>query len=157
MPTLVEKPPERDDWIHEVKFDGYRSQIVIDDAGVRIHTRRGLDWSSKYRDLVKAARDLSVESAIIDGEIIVLNEAACPILPPYERQLPPGNVASIPAGRYGSPQQYGEVIAFLAGERANYHHWLRDYPSRNRLPVLSARRGAIIFVGKGPSIQRSRP
>jgi hypothetical protein len=37
LPTLVEKPPEGDDWIHEIKFDGYRSQIVIDDD-VRIFT-----------------------------------------------------------------------------------------------------------------------
>ena len=35
MPTLVEKPPEGEGWIHEVKFDGYRSQIIIDDADVR--------------------------------------------------------------------------------------------------------------------------
>ncbi|GLR41188.1 hypothetical protein GCM10007880_17040 [Mesorhizobium amorphae] len=48
MPTLVEKPPEGEGWIHEVKFDGYRSQIIIDDADVRIFTRRGLDWSAKY-------------------------------------------------------------------------------------------------------------
>ncbi|UVC19305.1 ATP-dependent DNA ligase [Mesorhizobium onobrychidis] len=75
MPTLVEKPPEGDDWIHEVKFDGYRSQIVIDDADVRIFTRRGLDWSAKYRDLVDAAKRLDVQNAIIDGEIIVTNEA----------------------------------------------------------------------------------
>lgn len=75
MPTLVEKPPEGDDWIHEVKFDGYRSQIVRDAEGVRIFTRRGLDWTSKYRDLAKAAAELEVESAIIDGEIIVLNDA----------------------------------------------------------------------------------
>jgi DNA ligase D-like protein (predicted ligase) len=75
MPTLVEKPPEGDGWIHEVKFDGYRSQMIIDDEGVRIFTRRGLDWTSKYRDLAKAAEELGVESAIIDGEIIVLNEA----------------------------------------------------------------------------------
>ncbi|MFK0690959.1 hypothetical protein ACFX5Q_22585 [Mesorhizobium sp. IMUNJ 23033] len=40
MPTLVEKPPEGEGWIHEVKFDGYRSQIIIDDADVRIFTRR---------------------------------------------------------------------------------------------------------------------
>jgi ATP-dependent DNA ligase len=33
LPTLVEKPPEGDDWIHEVKFDGYRSQIIIDEEG----------------------------------------------------------------------------------------------------------------------------
>ena len=72
MPTLVEKPPEGDDWIHEVKFDGYRSQTIIDETGVRIYSRRGLDWTSKYRDLAAAASSLGVESAIIDGEIIVL-------------------------------------------------------------------------------------
>src|SRR4051812_42002362 len=75
MPTLVEKPPEGDAWIHEVKFDGYRSQIVRDADGVRIFTRRGLDWTSKYRDLAKAAGELKVENAVIDGEIIVLNDA----------------------------------------------------------------------------------
>jgi bifunctional non-homologous end joining protein LigD len=41
LPTLVEKPPEGANWIHEVKFDGYRSQIVIDAGGVRIFTRNG--------------------------------------------------------------------------------------------------------------------
>ncbi|WP_436250869.1 ATP-dependent DNA ligase [Mesorhizobium amorphae] len=75
MPTLVEKPPEGDGWIHEVKFDGYRSQIIIDAEAVRIFTRRGLDWSSKYRDLIEPAKGLNVQSAIIDGEIIVLNDA----------------------------------------------------------------------------------
>ncbi|TIW77972.1 MAG: ATP-dependent DNA ligase, partial [Mesorhizobium sp.] len=75
MPTLVEKPPEAEGWIHEVKFDGYRSQIIKDEDGVRIFTRRGLDWTAKYRDLSKAAAELDVESAIIDGEIIVLNDA----------------------------------------------------------------------------------
>lgn len=75
MPTLVDKPPEGDGWIHEVKFDGYRSQIVRDADGVRLFTRRGLDWTSKYRGLAKAAGDLEVESAIIDGEVIVINEA----------------------------------------------------------------------------------
>ena len=58
-----------------MKFDGYRSQIVRDEGGVRIFTRRGLDWTTKYRDLVKAAGELNAESAIIDGEIVVLDEA----------------------------------------------------------------------------------
>ena len=69
MPTLVEKPPEGDGWIHDVEFDGYRAQIVRDAGGVRIFTRWGLAWTSKYRDLAKAAGELKVESAIIDGEI----------------------------------------------------------------------------------------
>lgn len=73
LPNLVAKPPEGGDWIHEVKFDGYRSQIVIDTGGVRIFTRRGLDWTAKYRDLATAAASLGLERAIVDGEIIVLN------------------------------------------------------------------------------------
>lgn len=75
LPALVDKPPEGEGWIHEVKFDGYRSQIVRDKDGVRIFTRRGLDWTDKYRDLVKAAGGLNAASAIIDGEIVVLDEA----------------------------------------------------------------------------------
>ncbi|RWJ54576.1 MAG: ATP-dependent DNA ligase, partial [Mesorhizobium sp.] len=61
--------------IHEVKFDGYRSQIIIYEAGVRIFTRNGMDWTAKYPDLVETAKRLVVESTIIDGEIIVPNEA----------------------------------------------------------------------------------
>ncbi|MER8486078.1 ATP-dependent DNA ligase [Mesorhizobium sp. M1322] len=75
MPTLVEKPPESGVWLHELKFDGYRSQMIIDECGTRIFTRRGLDWTAKYRDLVAASKSLAVDSAIIDGEIIVLNDA----------------------------------------------------------------------------------
>lgn len=75
MPTLVAKPPQGSDWIHEAKFDGYRSQIIIDGADVRIFTRRGLDWTAKYRDLAEAAKGLNVHNAIIDGEVVVLNEA----------------------------------------------------------------------------------
>ncbi|TGQ70998.1 ATP-dependent DNA ligase [Mesorhizobium sp. M00.F.Ca.ET.186.01.1.1] len=75
MPTLVEQPPEGDGWIHEVKFDGYRSQLIIDEDGTRIYTRNGLDWTSKYRDLVAEAAHLGAESAIVDGEIIVVNDA----------------------------------------------------------------------------------
>ncbi|MER8905749.1 ATP-dependent DNA ligase, partial [Mesorhizobium sp. M0772] len=62
-------------WTHEVKFDGYRSQMIIDEDGTRIYTRNGHDWTAKYRDLVGEAKSLGAESAIVDGEIIVLNEA----------------------------------------------------------------------------------
>ncbi|MER8644668.1 ATP-dependent DNA ligase [Mesorhizobium sp. M1252] len=75
MPTLVEKPPEGGDWTHEVKFDGYRSQLIIDEDGTRIYTRRGLDWTTKYRDIVAASAELGAQSAIVDGEIVVLNDA----------------------------------------------------------------------------------
>ncbi|BCH02272.1 ATP-dependent DNA ligase [Mesorhizobium sp. 131-2-5] len=75
MPALVEQPPEGDGWIHEVKFDGYRSQLIIGEDGTRIYTRNGDDWTAKYRDLVKEAANIGADNAIVDGEIIVLNEA----------------------------------------------------------------------------------
>jgi len=62
MPTLVEKPPEGGNWIHDVKFDGYRSQMVIDENGTRIYTSNGHDWAAKYRDPVKEAAKLGAQS-----------------------------------------------------------------------------------------------
>lgn len=70
IPILAEQPREGDDWIHEVRFDGYRSQLIIDQDS--IYVRNGHDWSSKYRDLVKEAASLGAENAVVDGEIIVL-------------------------------------------------------------------------------------
>ncbi|MGX5832309.1 ATP-dependent DNA ligase [Mesorhizobium sp. 43Arga] len=58
-----------------MKFDGYRSQLIIDEDGTRIYTRKGHDWTAKYRDLMQEAKFLGAERAIVDGEIIVLNEA----------------------------------------------------------------------------------
>ncbi|MEO5756030.1 MAG: hypothetical protein ABIQ51_04150 [Mesorhizobium sp.] len=60
MPTLVEKPPEGDDWIHEINFDGYRSQIIFD-HDVRIFTRNGLDWTAKSdHGVIIHALDISI-------------------------------------------------------------------------------------------------
>ena len=73
LPTLVETPPGGDEWIHEIKHDGYRSQLVINAGKVKAFTRRGADWTSKYRPVVAAAGELPATSAIIDGEIVVLD------------------------------------------------------------------------------------
>jgi bifunctional non-homologous end joining protein LigD len=70
MPTLVEKPPEGGGWIHEIKFDGYRTQIVISGKKARAYTRRGLDWTKKYGRIVGAARELG-HDCHLEGEIIV--------------------------------------------------------------------------------------
>jgi bifunctional non-homologous end joining protein LigD len=74
-PNLVAKPPEAGEWIHEVKFDGYRTQLHIEPEGRRMFTSSGADWTAKYKPLVKASEALETESAIVDGEVIVLNDA----------------------------------------------------------------------------------
>ncbi len=78
QPTLVDHPPEGGEWIHEIKFDGYRSQIIIDHGEVRVFTRRGHDWTDKYRLIAEAAREIDVDTAIIDGEILVADQEGRP-------------------------------------------------------------------------------
>lgn len=74
-PELVEQPPKGGEWSHEVKFDGYRTQIIKDADGIRFYTKNGFDWTDKYRPLAEEAKTISAESFIIEGETIVTNEA----------------------------------------------------------------------------------
>ncbi|MCD7109246.1 DNA ligase D [Rhizobium sp. DKSPLA3] len=72
LATLKPKAPSGDCWIHEIKFDGYRLQARIDKGTVRLLTRSGLDWTERFGDQVAAAfAGLPVETALIDGEIVV--------------------------------------------------------------------------------------
>src|SRR6185295_9887154 len=71
IPTLVPEPPSGDAWIHEIKHDGYRTQIIVDQGKVRAFSRHGRDWTGPYRRVVEAAGKLSCQAAILDGEIIV--------------------------------------------------------------------------------------
>ncbi|PBC09220.1 ATP-dependent DNA ligase [Mesorhizobium sp. WSM3859] len=74
-PELVEQPPKGDGWSHEVKFDGYRTQLIKDEDGIRLYTKTGIDWTNKYRPTTVEAAKLKAESFIIEGEMIVTNDA----------------------------------------------------------------------------------
>ncbi|TCQ27444.1 DNA ligase D [Rhizobium sp. PP-CC-3G-465] len=72
LATLKPKAPSGDRWVHEIKFDGYRLQARIEKGKVRLLTRSGLDWTERFGDQVAAAfTGLPVETALIDGEIVV--------------------------------------------------------------------------------------
>ncbi|WP_245515532.1 MULTISPECIES: RNA ligase family protein [unclassified Mesorhizobium] len=77
MPTLAKQPPEDDGWVHEVKLDGYRTQIIIDKGGVRLYSKNGRDWTTKYWPIALAV-DLPCRAAILDGEMIVSGERGTP-------------------------------------------------------------------------------
>ena len=72
----VERPPNSDGWCHEVKFDGYRVQLRIEDGDVAMLTRKGLDWAEKFGALARAAKALP--DALIDGEIVALDHNGVP-------------------------------------------------------------------------------
>ncbi|MGD9738421.1 MAG: hypothetical protein AB7S41_02495 [Parvibaculaceae bacterium] len=73
-PTLVDEPPAGAEWIHEIKHDGFRTLLVIEPEGATANTSSGLDWTWRYRRVVKAAGQLEVGSATIDGEMVVQDE-----------------------------------------------------------------------------------
>jgi bifunctional non-homologous end joining protein LigD len=71
LATLHSKPPSGERWVHEIKFDGYRAQLHKRDAGTRMFTRRGYDWSDRFHHLVSAAGALVTHGVVLDGEVIV--------------------------------------------------------------------------------------
>ena len=73
LAQLVDHVPTGNEWVHELKFDGYRTLCRIHGDNVRFLTRSGLDWTSKYRKLVSSAKKLKIQSAILDGEIVALD------------------------------------------------------------------------------------
>lgn len=67
-PTLVDAVPGGNRWLHEMKYDGYRLEVVVGGGRARAFTRSGLDWSEKFSGVVEAAACLKVDSAVLDGE-----------------------------------------------------------------------------------------
>jgi bifunctional non-homologous end joining protein LigD len=71
LATLSDKAPDSANWLHEIKFDGYRLQAHIDHGEVRLLTRKGLDWTDKFGTTAAALSKLPAETALIDGELVV--------------------------------------------------------------------------------------
>lgn len=74
LATLVDAPPKSPGWGFEVKWDGYRAALHIEPGHVRILTRGGHDWTSRFPAIAADAPTLCATTAIIDGEAVVLDE-----------------------------------------------------------------------------------
>jgi bifunctional non-homologous end joining protein LigD len=72
LPTLVKSPPSGPQWIHEIKYDGYRIGARIKLSIVNLFTRNGNDWTSAFPEIAAAMKELPVKEALIDGEAAVL-------------------------------------------------------------------------------------
>ncbi len=72
LATAVDAPPAGEDWLHEIKFDGYRMLIHLDRGKARLISRSGKDWTERFASVAEAAAALPVNDAVIDGELVVL-------------------------------------------------------------------------------------
>ncbi|MGY2440061.1 DNA ligase D [Pseudomonas sp. SDO52101_S400] len=126
LATLVDSAPEGD-WSYEIKFDGYRIMARIDHDDVRLFTRNGHDWTHKLPEQARALAALGLESAWLDGEMVVADEE-------------------------GVPDFQALQSAFEANRSANIIYYLFDLPYLNGVDLrevpVEERRAALATVLK---------
>ena len=94
LALLAEKPPSGPNWLHEIKYDGYRMQARLDGGKVKLLTRKGLDWTKRFSSIAQALKELPLSTGLLDGELIVQDESAmraaliAKLRPPEERVTP---------------------------------------------------------------------
>lgn len=91
--TSVERPPAADGWCHEIKFDGYRVQLRVEDGEATLKTRKGLDWTDKFASIAKEASALP--EVLIDGEIVALDHNGAPNFSSLQAALSDGKTEDL--------------------------------------------------------------
>jgi len=95
LATPAEAPPRGKGWIHEIKYDGYRTLVFFEDGKVRLVTRNGHDWTNRYSALAKAFEKLPCKSAILDGEVVVQDARGVTSINLLEQALSDGDSHSM--------------------------------------------------------------
>jgi bifunctional non-homologous end joining protein LigD len=123
LATLETSAPGSSGWVHELKFDGYRLQVRIRAGKVALLTRRGLDWTDRFgEELRTALLGLPVQSAILDGEVVVLTANGLPSFAALKEAISEGD------GRFVF---YAFDLLYLDGRD------LRDLPLLKRKAALA--------------------
>lgn len=122
LATLVESVPDGD-WRYEIKFDGYRIMARIESGKVQLFTRNGHDWTAKMPQQAEALAALGLESAWLDGEVVVPNEEGTPDFQALQN--------AFEIGRSGTIIYYLFDLPYLNGMD------LREVPLEERRAALS--------------------
>ncbi len=93
LAKLVERAPSEAGWAHEVKFDGYRLQLRVENGKAALRTRKGLDWTEKFSAIAKQAAGLP--DCMIDGEAVALDHHGAPDFAALQAALSEGNSESL--------------------------------------------------------------
>ena len=89
----VDRPPSGEGWCHEIKFDGYRMQLRVEDGKAVLKTRKGLDWTDKFAAIAKAGKRAA--RLLIDGEIVALDHDGAPDFAALQAALSDGKTDSL--------------------------------------------------------------
>ncbi len=122
LAKLVDRPPPGAGWGHEIKFDGYRLQLRVEKGRARLFTRRGLDWTGKFKEI--AADAAALPDGLYDGEACALDPNGSPDFPALQ--------AALADGKTGDLVFFAFDVLFLDGED------LRNLALRERKARLEA-------------------
>ncbi|WP_342643421.1 hypothetical protein [Rhodoligotrophos ferricapiens] len=100
LPTLVPRPPQGEQWQHEIKWDGYRLICFKDGSSIRLQTRNGFDWTEHFPGIAQAVRSLKAKTAILDGEACILDPRGVSDFSLLQSALASGNKAASAAQLY---------------------------------------------------------
>lgn len=114
LATLVDSIPVGDEWLHEVKFDGYRILAFFANEKIRLITRNGLDYTHKFPTIVQELKKLKLDLSILDGELVVLNQQ-------------------------GLSDFQALQNALEENTKANFHYYIFDIPIHNGLDLCNTR------------------
>ncbi len=142
LATLVPTPQIGSQWVFEVKWDGFRLAVHIESGRVRILTRGGHDWSDRFPAIVAKARQLRLQTAILDGEAVVLDEKGRPDFGMLQRALK----------RRPAAHEVEEIVLFAFDLLYLDGCDLRRLPQRERRrlleTILAGHKGAIHLSGE---------
>jgi bifunctional non-homologous end joining protein LigD len=136
LATYVEGPPPGADWVHEIKYDGYRAVASVADGKVVIRTRTGLDWTDRFRHLVPALADLPCDAALLDGEIAVADAKGHTDFGALQDALSSGR---------GGFNYYLFDLLHLDGEDLRKRPLLKRKEALRKLLDAASKRGPLLF------------
>jgi len=130
---LVDRPPVGQQWVHEIKFDGYRIQAVVKSGKATLFSRKGLDWTHRFAEI--AADCGALADGIYDGEIVALDKAGRPDFPGLQAALSSQKTGKLVFFLFDAPNVGGEDLRALplSDRKLRLKQALDDADAGNRL------------------------
>jgi bifunctional non-homologous end joining protein LigD len=100
LATLVRSAPGGDEWLHELKFDGYRMVCHLNRGKARFWSRNSKDWTEKFPNLSQALKNFPVDTAILDGEVVIVDKAGRSNFQSLQQSMGRGGSGKVPAFVY---------------------------------------------------------
>ncbi len=127
LATLVDDPPEGGEWIHEIKYDGYRIAARVDGDDVRLFSRNDLDWTGRFKEVATALKGLPTSGTWLDGEVVVFDERGVSDFGRLQRYVKEGQPGDLTYVVFDLLFQDGEDLRGLSlRERKRRLHWLLE-------------------------------